>query len=74
MASSCAKPAIAKKRLSQEEYAPQPKEDAEGNTRYRHEGSGEEQLRGQFAERCPWFTFAPVILADFLAGDNRETP
>jgi hypothetical protein len=36
----------------------------------RNEESGEEQLRGQFSERCPWFTFSPVILADFLAGDN----
>jgi len=37
---------------------------------FRNARSGEEPLRGQFPERCPWFTFSPVVLADFLTGDN----
>jgi hypothetical protein len=39
---------------------------------FRNERSGEEKLRGQFSERCPWFTFLPAVLADFLTGDNRR--
>src|SRR5438128_2385591 len=27
-----------------------------------NERSGEEKLRGQFSERCPWFTFSPAVL------------
>ena len=49
------------------------KVDAEGDTRYRDARSGEEKLRGQFSERCPWFTFPPMILADFLTDDNIQT-
>ena len=48
------------------------KADAEGNTRLAMREAGEEKLRGQFSERCPWFTFSPVILAYFLAGDNTS--
>jgi hypothetical protein len=39
---------------------------------FSNERSGEEKLRGQFAERCPWFTFSPVLLAHILAGDNTR--
>jgi hypothetical protein len=31
---------------------------------------GKKKRRGQFPERCPWFTFSPAVLADFLTGDN----
>jgi hypothetical protein len=37
---------------------------------FRNARSGEEKRRGQFSERCPWFTFSPAVLADFLTGDN----
>ena len=33
-------------------------------------GSGESRSRELIFVRCSWFTFAPVILAYFLAGDN----
>ena len=69
MASSCAKPAIAKNGFYRK------------NKNYNQSRCGrkytiekcekrEEKLCGQFSERCPWFTFSPVILADFPAGDN----
>jgi hypothetical protein len=47
------------------------KADAEGNTRYKDGKSGKEKLRGQFSGWCPWFTFSPVILANFLTDDNN---
>jgi hypothetical protein len=47
------------------------KADAEGNTGLEMREAREEKLHGQFSERCPWFTFSPVVLAYFLAGDNR---
>jgi hypothetical protein len=50
------------------------KADAEGNTWYSNERSGEEKRGGQFWERCPWVTFSPVILADFLTDDNNQQP
>jgi hypothetical protein len=42
------------------------KADAEGKAGNRDEISGEEKPRGRFSERCPWFTFSPVILAHIL--------
>src|SRR6267378_8674468 len=48
-----------------------PKADAEEKAIDRHERSGEEKPGGRFSERCPWFTFSPVILAHILAGDNN---
>jgi len=49
-----------------------PKADAEEKAIDRHERSGEEKPGGRFSERCPWFTFSPVILAHILAGDNKS--
>jgi hypothetical protein len=48
------------------------KADAEGKAGNRDETRGEEKPRGRFSERCPWFTFSPVILAHILAGDNTS--
>ena len=31
-----------------------------------------EKRCGQFLERCPWFTFSPMILANFLTDDNKR--
>jgi hypothetical protein len=73
MASSCAKPSSHKVALTGS-IRTTTKEDAEGNTRLEMREAGEEIRRGQFSERCPWFTFSPVILANFLAGDNSAPP